>query len=557
MAFTLEDLLPGDQQLWTIQPHEPVGHAINIMCQQRYDQLPVIGPNSEFLGQVITFESILRAVQAFRTDAENLLVRDAAQRARSYPSDADLLETLDDIHRDNFALISDGAQLIGIVTTADVATYFRDYAEDLLQIEGIESRLKDAIRALYASNEAALDSAIAAVTDRAAEVRKKLPGAIKAYLNKVSVNFAPAANEEEALAEAWKRLGLPESAKKFDDLTFDQYTNVLLRHPRAPRLSQAEDAAEIRKLLEQVRDARNRLAHFRGELDSEQRRMVKFAAEWLENNLPEPLPEAVSTEPGTPGLLPQHDERDGPSGSYAPLSAYLQSLTPDKPSVTLSFQQIEAILKKELPRSASEYRAWWANVPTKPQSAAWLDEGWRTSSVNMRERRLSFVRTNEREQAYIRFFSHLKARLATEADFPLRDGSPQGQCWHVLASLNGSAAEGATIGASFARRKRFRVELYLDGGDKDENKRRFDQLMAHKSEIETSFGEPLEWERIDSKRACRVAAYTKGQILTDVDNQTLIDWAARRAVRLYRAFLLEFQTGGGVAWAKLVASAPG
>jgi len=32
----------------------------------------------------------------------------------------DLLATLDDIHRDNFALIVDGPKLIGIVTTADV-----------------------------------------------------------------------------------------------------------------------------------------------------------------------------------------------------------------------------------------------------------------------------------------------------------------------------------------------------------------------------------------------------------------------------------------------------
>lgn len=131
MAFTLEDLLPIDQQLRTVQPHEPVGHAINIMYQHGYDQLPVTGAKRDFQGQVITFESVLRAIQSFRTDSETLLVRDATQRVRSYPADADLLATLDDIHRDNFALIADDLKLIGIVTTADVAVFFREYAQDL------------------------------------------------------------------------------------------------------------------------------------------------------------------------------------------------------------------------------------------------------------------------------------------------------------------------------------------------------------------------------------------------------------------------------------------
>ena len=41
-----------------------------------------------------------------------------AQRVLSYAADADLLATLDDIHRDNFALFVDESELIGIVTRA-------------------------------------------------------------------------------------------------------------------------------------------------------------------------------------------------------------------------------------------------------------------------------------------------------------------------------------------------------------------------------------------------------------------------------------------------------
>jgi|HubBroStandDraft_5_1064220.scaffolds.fasta_scaffold05846_1 CBS domain-containing protein len=540
MAFTLEDLLPSGQQLTTVQPHELALKAIDVMSLHAYGQLPVVTADGKYYDLVVTFESILRAIQAFQTKPENLLVRDATERVRSYQADADLLETLDDIDRANFAVIVDDMGLKGIVTNADVAIFFREYAEDLMLIEEIESRIKDAIRTLYSTDSAGLDSAVAAVTDRGADIRKRIPGMIRAYLGRAGISFPTPETDKLALTDAENKLGLPAPIGKFENLTFNEYIDVLLRHERAPKLSQAKDVTELRGLLQRVRDARNKLAHFRGELTTDERRTIRFAADWLEQNLPAPIPEQPRPEesgiarPEKPKVELTDEEIEEPLGTYAPLARHLRNVSPPTAGVGLTFDEIEKILKNELPRSAFQYRAWWSNDPTKPQSAAWLEEGWRTNAVRMAERRLAFVRTDDRERAYITFFASLNTILADEKSFPLRYSSPQGTSWHTLASLDRS--DSATIVASFAKRKRFRVEVYLDYGDKERTKRKFIELREKSSNFEQVFGEPLEWELLEERRASRIAAYTPASILADSENARLVEWAATRALRLFHTF---------------------
>jgi hypothetical protein len=62
-----------------------------------------------------------------------------------------------------------------------------------------------------------------------------------------------------------------------------------------------------------------------------------------------------------------------------------------------------------------------------------------------------------------------------------------------------------------------RVELYIDTGDQSRNKNIFDQLKAARASIESQFGGPLGWERLDAKRACRIRADLSPASVRDED----------------------------------------
>ena len=76
-------------------------------------------------------------------------------------------------------------------------------------------------------------------------------------------------------------------------------------------------------------------------------------------------------------------------GKYRRLTEHLEAL--GDAQETMTFSQIETVLKFELPRSARTHQAWWANQD-RGQSLAWLCAGFRTVAVSVDEERLTFHR---------------------------------------------------------------------------------------------------------------------------------------------------------------------
>jgi hypothetical protein len=69
------------------------------------------------------------------------------------------------------------------------------------------------------------------------------------------------------------------------------------------------------------------------------------------------------------------------------------------------------------------------------------------------------------------------------------------------------------VGLNLSVRKQdCQAEIYIDRGKgrDEENLAIFDQLFAHREQIETAFGGELRWQRLENSRACRIAAPCPG-----------------------------------------------
>jgi hypothetical protein len=80
-------------------------------------------------------------------------------------------------------------------------------------------------------------------------------------------------------------------------------------------------------------------------------------------------------------------------GKYDGLREYLLRQHSDR--VTMSFEQVAAVVPGALPSSAYNHQAWWANEVSGShvEARAWLDAGFRATAVSLTARRVTFVRS--------------------------------------------------------------------------------------------------------------------------------------------------------------------
>ncbi len=77
--------------------------------------------------------------------------------------------------------------------------------------------------------------------------------------------------------------------------------------------------------------------------------------------------------------------------------------------------------------------------------------------------------------------------------------SPSDYHWIGAGSGVRGIAWNFVVGTNFGR-----VEVYIDRGDREENKFCYDFLHEKKEKLENDFGGELIWQRLDDKQACRI-----------------------------------------------------
>lgn len=109
-------------------------------------------------------------------------------------------------------------------------------------------------------------------------------------------------------------------------------------------------------------------------------------------------------------------------------------------------------------------------------------------------------------------------------------GQPQN--WYSFSS----GVSGIMYGANFTQGGKARTELYIDLGEHSKNKYVFDKLFDMKDEIEGALGNQVSWERLDNKRASRLALYIDGSIdESDAELEKVRNWHIEQLLKFKAA----------------------
>lgn len=77
---------------------------------------------------------------------------------------------------------------------------------------------------------------------------------------------------------------------------------------------------------------------------------------------------------------------------YEPLGNFLTNLQDQENTITLSFERIKEIIGEDLPESAYQHRAWWANQEGGSRAPNWRRAGFKVEPVNLEQEKVTFSR---------------------------------------------------------------------------------------------------------------------------------------------------------------------
>lgn len=86
-------------------------------------------------------------------------------------------------------------------------------------------------------------------------------------------------------------------------------------------------------------------------------------------------------------------------------------------------------------------------------------------------------------------------------------------------------------------KKYARAEIYINRGDREENKKIFDKFLSQKEMIEKNFGSKLTWERMDENVTSRIKYQLDGvNVFDEADWDAMNAFLANAAINMHAVF---------------------
>jgi len=502
MLFPLKELIEGRGKPLCVTKDTKVTDALALMMEHDYSQLPIVDEDGNLCGMIS--ESAIMGMYYHTGGIVSLLDLDIGHFQTSPVTAApgnDIFEALDLLQNNYAIVIIEDRKPVGILTNYDTTHFFRDVSEGLILVQDIEEALRQYIETVFFD-----DNRMCAALMRAFGASKR---------------------------------DTTQPAHTYDELSFGQHIQLIITDENWKKFEGAFKPKQMFiQLMDQVRDIRNQLAHFRGRLEPVQRDALLRARDWLASRpkLPVTVPlKTLEVKAQAKAIRVTSEQVTWPKGAgkYAPVEQWLLERKAEANIIRVTFEDIETLLDEPLPLSAREHRSWWANDSTShTQSLAWMRAGWRVDDVDLTAEKVVFKQTVTVLNQL--FFADLLKRLKQKRPGVTRATKTYPQNWWSF----GAGRAGFSFVWAFTQENTLKAELYIDTGDKAENKAAFDKLYQQKADIEEAMGSPLTWERLNDKKASRVSLHWPNTNIKDPPDklEQAKEWALKAMLKLIDTF---------------------
>jgi len=247
----ISSLVPPGQTVFCAQRDWTVGQALQVMKQHSYTQLPVVSGN--YVMGVFSYRSLASRLMAWKQVPGNLTglpVEEFTEQLSYVQPTSNWEASLDALDRQDALLVGNQDSLLGILTTVDVLRYLHHLAKPFVILAEIEVSLRRLMAACVPDDELAT----------------------------CAMN---------ALAGVYGERPLPSS---LEEMTFSEYRQIICDRENWERFAPAFGASEFQRSetfrhLEEVREVRNTVFHFRQSIEPDVVSRLERHRDWLERKV--------------------------------------------------------------------------------------------------------------------------------------------------------------------------------------------------------------------------------------------------------------------------------